>query len=100
VRIAHQTGAERYAADAFHRAVQLLQHAESMIAIHKERDTPQRKKTLAKPRKLPSMREIQPNSISETQQPLVMSSCPTRVVSELQPLFVDGGGQWPRQHNM
>jgi hypothetical protein len=54
-----------------------------MIAIHKERDTPQRKKTLAKPRKLPSMREIQPNSISETQQPLVISSCPTRVVSEL-----------------
>ncbi len=40
MRIARQAGAERYAADAFHRALQLLQQAESMIAIHKERDTP------------------------------------------------------------
>jgi hypothetical protein len=63
-------------ADAFHRAVQLLQQPESMIAIHKERDTPQRKKTLAKPRKLPRMRELRPHSIRKTRQPLVISSCP------------------------
>jgi Domain of unknown function (DUF4398) len=40
VRIARQAGAERYAADAFRRALQLLQEAESIIPIDKQRDTP------------------------------------------------------------
>jgi hypothetical protein len=40
MRIAREAGAERYAEDAFHRALQLLQQAESMIAIRKERDIP------------------------------------------------------------
>ena len=40
IRIAREAGAERYAEDAFHRALQLLQQAENMIAIHEERDIP------------------------------------------------------------
>lgn len=40
VRIARQAGAERYAADAFRRALQLLQEVESSITIDKQRDTP------------------------------------------------------------
>lgn len=40
MRIAREAGAERYAGDAFHRALQLLQQAESMIANHQERDIP------------------------------------------------------------
>ena len=40
IRIAREAGAERYAEDAFHTALQLLQQAESMIAVHEERDIP------------------------------------------------------------
>ena len=40
IRIAREAGAERYAEDAFHTALQLLQQAESMIAVHDERDIP------------------------------------------------------------
>ena len=40
IRIAREAGAERYAEDAFHTAFQLLQQAESMIAVREERDIP------------------------------------------------------------
>src|ERR1700688_3447487 len=40
IRIAREAGAERYAEDAFHTALQLLQQAESMIAVREERDIP------------------------------------------------------------
>jgi hypothetical protein len=38
VRIARQAGAERYASDAFHRAVQLLQQAENFVRLKKGSD--------------------------------------------------------------
>ena len=40
MRIAREAGAERYAEDTLHRALQLLQQAERIIALHEERDIP------------------------------------------------------------